>query len=151
MTKGFYQIPLSRESWSYQGVVTPFKGVQVYVRSVIGMPGSETVLEELTRRVFRDFLQVAKVADYMYGGADSLEDLLEVWRQVLAALQRCTLNLSAIKTTVALVQTSILGWVWCRRTIQASPHHISNPSVMPPPKTVMGLRSLMGHMKYWHM
>ena len=31
----------------YCGVATPFKGVRVYVRSAMGMPGSETALEEL--------------------------------------------------------------------------------------------------------
>ncbi len=113
LTKAFYQIPLSRDSWKYCGVVTPFKGVRVYVPSAMGMPGSETALEEFTCRVFGDLLEqghVAKVADDLYCGADTLENLLAVWRRVLSALQHCGLNLSATKTTVAPVQTSILGW-----------------------------------------
>ncbi|KAJ8366630.1 hypothetical protein AAFF_G00348290 [Aldrovandia affinis] len=86
LTKAFYQIPLSRDSWKYCGVVTPFKGVRVYVRSAMGMPGSETALEELTCRVFGELLEqghVAKVADDLYCGANTLEDLLAVWRRVL--------------------------------------------------------------------
>lgn len=117
LTKAFYQIPLSRDSWKYCGVVTPFKGVRVYVQSAMGMLGSE--MEELTCRVFGDLLEqghVAKVADDLYCGADTLEDLLTVWRRVLSALQCCDLNLSATKTTVAPVQTSILGWVWRQGT-----------------------------------
>ena len=51
LTKSFYQIPLSRESMKYCGVVTPFRGVRVYTRSAMGMPGSETALEELMCRV----------------------------------------------------------------------------------------------------
>ena len=150
LTKAFYQIPLSRESWKYCGVVTPFKGVRVYVRCAMGMPGSETALEELTCRVFGDLLEkghVAKVADDLYCGADSLEDLLAVWRQVLCALQRCSLNLSPTKTTVAPVQTNILGWVWRQGTIRASPHRISALAACPPPKTVTGLRSFIGAYK----
>ena len=42
LTNAFYQIPLSRDSMRYCGVVTPFSGVRVYVRSAMGMPGSET-------------------------------------------------------------------------------------------------------------
>ncbi|KAJ8377293.1 hypothetical protein AAFF_G00261420 [Aldrovandia affinis] len=79
LTKAFYQIPLSRDSWKYCGVVTPFKGVRVYVQSAMGMPGSETALEELTCRVFGELLEqghVAKVADDLYCGANTLEDLL---------------------------------------------------------------------------
>ena len=35
----------------YCGVATPFRGVRVYTRSPMGMPGSETALEELMCRV----------------------------------------------------------------------------------------------------
>ena len=41
----------------YCGVATPFKGVRVYVRSAMGMPGSETALEELMCRVLGHLLQ----------------------------------------------------------------------------------------------
>lgn len=71
LTKSFYQIPLSRDSMKYCGVVTPFQGVRVYVRSAIGMPGSETALEELTCRVLGHLVQegvVAKIADDLYCG-----------------------------------------------------------------------------------
>ena len=51
LSKELYQIPLSRESMKYCGVVTPFRGVRVYARSAMGMPGSETALEELLCRV----------------------------------------------------------------------------------------------------
>ena len=65
LTKSFYQIPLSRDSMKYCGVATPFRGVRVYVRSAMGMPGSETALEELTCRVF-GHLVVPKIADDLY-------------------------------------------------------------------------------------
>eukprot|EP00794_Sanderia_malayensis_P001245 gene1245-1377_t len=51
--RGFYQIPLAKESMKYCGIVTPFKGVRVYARSAMGMPGSETAPEELMCRVLR--------------------------------------------------------------------------------------------------
>ena len=47
----FYQISLSQDSMKYCGVTTPFKGVRVYVLSVMGTPGSETALEELKCQV----------------------------------------------------------------------------------------------------
>lgn len=150
LTKAFYQIPLSRDSWKYCGVVTPFKGVRVYVRSAMGMPGSETALEELTCRVFGEQLQlgqVAKVADDLYCGADTLEELAAVWRRVLSSLRLCGLHLSATKTTVAPMQTTILGWVWRQGTIRASPHRVSALSSCPAPKTVTALRSFIGAYK----
>ena len=54
VSNAFYQIPLSHESMKYCGVVTPFRGVRVYARSAMGMPGSETALEELLCRVLGD-------------------------------------------------------------------------------------------------
>ena len=49
LTSAFHQIPLSRKSQKFCGIVTPFKGVRVYQRCAMGMPGSETALEELIR------------------------------------------------------------------------------------------------------
>jgi len=69
LTKAFYQIPLAKESMKYCGVVTPFKGVRVYTRTAMGMPGSETALEELTCRILGDLAEqghVAKVADDLH-------------------------------------------------------------------------------------
>ena len=79
LTSAFYQIPLSRESMKFCGVCTPFRGVRVYVRSAMGMPGSETALEELLCRVLGDLLQegvVAKIADDIYCGGDTPRELL---------------------------------------------------------------------------
>ena len=81
----------------YCGVATPVRGVRVYVRSAMGMPGSETALE-LTCRVLGHFVQegvVAKIADDLYGGGHTQQELLNNWERVLDALQRCNLNLSA--------------------------------------------------------
>ncbi|KAL2076333.1 hypothetical protein ACEWY4_028085 [Coilia grayii] len=122
----------------------------LYVRSAMGMPGSETALEELTCRVLGNLLEqghVAKVADDLYCGADTLEELLTIWRGVLSALQHCGLNLSSAKTTIAPIQTNILGWVWRQGTIQASPHRVSALASCPPPKSVTGLRSFTGAYK----
>ena len=57
LTSAFYQIPLSRQSMKYCGISTPFKGVRVYTRSTMGMPGSETTPEELMCRVLGDCLE----------------------------------------------------------------------------------------------
>ncbi|XP_071963837.1 uncharacterized protein [Antedon mediterranea] len=55
--QAYYQIPLASNSMKYCGVTTPFKGIRVYTRSAMGMPGSETCLEELMCRVLGDLIQ----------------------------------------------------------------------------------------------
>ena len=73
LTSALYQIPLANDSRKYCGVVTPFRGVRIYTRCPMGMPGSETALEELICRVLGDLLQegvVAKLADDLYCGGN---------------------------------------------------------------------------------
>ena len=41
LLQSFYQIPLSHASMKYCGVTTPYKGIRVYTRCAMGMPGSE--------------------------------------------------------------------------------------------------------------
>ena len=91
LLKSFYQIPLSHSSMKYCGVATPFKGIRVYTRSAMGLPGSETCLEELMSRILGDLIQegcVAKIADDLYVSGNSPEGVLHNWRRVLSLLQQ---------------------------------------------------------------
>ena len=84
----------------YCGVGTPFKGVRVYKRCGMGIPGSETAVEELMCHVLGDLLQegcVTKIADDLYCGGNSHQEL---WRRALSALNRCNLRLSNVKTII---------------------------------------------------
>ena len=150
LTSAFYQIPLARESMKYCGVATPFKGVRVYTRSAMGMPGSETALEELMCRVLGDLLQegvVAKLADDLYCGADSPQQLYANWKRVLQALHKCDLRLSASKTVVNPSSATILGWIWRAGTLTASPHRVNVLISCSPPETVSRMRSFVGAYK----
>ena len=146
----FYQIPLSLDSMKFCGVSTPYKGIRVYTRAAMGMPGSETCLEELMSRVLGDLVQegcVAKLADDLYCGADSIENLYKNWSRVLTALNNNNLRLSASKTIVCPKTTNILGWIWSEGTLRASQHRITSLANVKPPTTVQGLRSFIGAYK----
>ena len=150
LTSTFYQIPLARSSMKYCGVVTPFKGIRVYTRSAMGMPGSETALEELMSRVLGNLIQegiVAKLADDLYCGGNTPEELVTNWRKVLTALHHSDLHLVASKTVIAPKSMTILRWIWSEGTIQASPHRLSVLATCEPPSTVKGLRSFIGAFK----
>ena len=135
----FYLIPLSQDSMKNCGVPTPFKGVRVYVRSAMGMPGSETALEELMGRVRGNLLQegiVIKSPMTSTVGGNTPYELLENWKMVLQALYQCDLRLSASKTVVNPTSTTILGCIWRSGTLQASPHRITTLASCPAPETV---------------
>ncbi|KAJ8349524.1 hypothetical protein SKAU_G00246540 [Synaphobranchus kaupii] len=142
LTSAFYQIPLARESMKYCGVATPFKGVRVYTRSAMGMPGSETALEELMCRVLGPLLQegiVAKIADDLYCGGDTPQELFHNWKRILQALYKCDL--------INPKSTTILGWIWCAGTLTASPHRVNTLAACPAPDTVGRMRSFVGAYK----
>ena len=150
LTREFYQIPLSKSSLKYCGVATPFRGIRVYRRSAMGIPGSETALEEMMCRVLGDFIEegfVSKLADDLYCGADSPEALLHNWQRVHQALDRCNLRLFPTNTVICPKTTSILGWIWSQGTLSANPHRIAALASCPLPSTVKGLRSFIGAYK----
>ena len=144
LTRAFYQIPLSKSSLKYCGVATPLRGICVYTRSAMGTPGSETTLEEMMCCVLGDFIEegfVAKLGNDFYCGGDFPEALLNNWRRVLQALDRCNLRLSPTKTVICPKTTSVLGWIWSQGRLSANPHRIAALASCPPPSTVKGLLS----------
>ena len=79
----------------------------------MGLPGSETALEELMSRVLGEFIQegfVAKVADDLYVGANTPEEQIKKWERILIEFDKNNINLSASKTLIEPVSAVILGW-----------------------------------------
>ena len=151
LTSAYWQIELSQESMKYCGIVTPFKGTRVYGRGAMGMPGTETALEELLSRILGDLMtagHVTKIADDIYCGGSNVEEVKRHWVEVLKLLKKNGLKLSAHKTTVCPKSVNILGWVWQKGTIKASPHKTVTLASVEPPQTVGKLRSYLGGVKF---
>ena len=150
LTSAYHQIPLHPDSRKYCGIVTPFKGIRVYCRSAMGMPGSETALEELMSRTLGDLLMrgsVAKIADDLYCGGNTFDELLTNWRDLLEALHKCDLRLSPSKTIVCPSSTTILGWHWHQGELSASRHSLCTLAACSPPPSIAALRSFIGSYK----
>jgi len=150
LKSAYYQIPLSIDSMKYCGTATPFKGTRVYTRAAMGLPGSESALEELLCRIVGDLITagiVAKLADDLYIGGHTEQELFKNWRAVLECFQASNLKLSASKTVIAPKETTILGWVWNQGFIRASSHKISALAICQRPVTVKDMRSFVGAYK----
>lgn len=89
---------------------------------------------------------VVKQVDDLYCGADTPEQLVNFTR-VPAALNRCNLKLSALKTVIAPRKTTILGWIWQQRTLSASPHRRATLASSEKPTNVKTMRSFLGSYK----
>ena len=151
MTNQFYQLPVTRASMKYLGTMTPFKGLRVYTRAAMGMPGSTEQLDELMSRVLGDLLHegvVMKIADDLYVGGDNIIELLYNWERTLVCFHKNDLRLKARKTVICPRSTVVLGWIWCAGSLSVSPHKLNPLVSAEPPKTVKGLRSWMGAYKH---
>ena len=151
LTSAYWQMPLAKESMKFCGIVTPFKGIRVYARGAMGMPGTETALEEMLSRVLGTLITdggVVKLADDLMVGGSTPEEVLEVWAKVLEELDKNGLKLSASKTICLPQSVMLLGWIWREGTIQASPHKISALEAVEPPPTIAKLRSFVGAYKF---
>ncbi len=139
MTQQFYQLPMKHSALKYLGIMTPFKGLRVYTRAAMGMPGSTEHLDELMSHVLGDLLlegTVVKLADDLYVGGDTVMDLLANWERVLSLFEKNNLKLSPVKTVICPVTTTILGWIWTSGSIAVSRHKINPLTVCDKPATV---------------
>ena len=67
----------------------------------MGMPRSETALEKLMFRVLGNCIQdgiAAKLADGLYCGGNTLDELLSNWKKSPGCTQKSNLKLSPSKT-----------------------------------------------------
>ena len=147
LKSAYYQILLHLLSCKYVGIMSPFKGTYVYLRSVMGLPGSEAALEEVLSRVFGDLIQegkMIKLADDLYLGSHDIDDLLATWEEVLKRLELSGLKLSPDKTICCPTHTTILGWEWNQGKISPSSHRLNALAACEPPVAVKGLRSFVG-------
>ncbi len=149
----FYQIPMDKSSMKWCATPTPFRGLRVYTVAVQGLPGSSEFLEEMLCAVLGEYVKqgiVAKIADDLNVGGDTIESLYYNWMNVLDALYRNGLKLKGPKTIVAPTQTQILGWLWNNGNITAGKHKISPLVTCNPPETVTALRSFVGAYKVFN-
>ena len=150
-TTAYYGLPLRKSSMRYTGVVSPMKGVYVYTVGCMGLPGTEVALEELTSLLFGHMVmkgKVAKLADDLFIGGDTVEELYTNFEEVLGILQENNLKLKAKKTFIAPKSVMLLGWIWTSGSLQASPHKLSALSECEPPPTVKGLKSWVGAFRH---
>ena len=136
---------------SYEYIIkTPFKGLRVYTRLAMGMPGASEVLNELLARILGDLIQegsVIVIADDLYIGGDIVGELFINWSKVLHRMQQNNISLSPTKTVTGPKKTTILGWGWSSGKISIGAHKINPLLSAEPPKTSTAMRSIIGAYK----
>ena len=117
----------------------------------MGMPSSTEHLDEVMSRVTGYLMhagKVIKIADDLYTGGNTIDELLINWEHILQRFLKNNLRLSATETVVCPVTMTILGWVWSSGRIQASLHKINSLLKSLLPRTVKVLRSWCGAFRH---
>ena len=151
MSAAYFQLEMKKSSKKYCGVHTPFKGLRVYNTGVMGLPGVEVALEELTSLVLGDMVtegKVAKLADDLFIGASNPAEFKQNLKEVLIRLHENNIKLKATKTILAPKEVVILGWIWSNGKLRASSHRLLVLSICKPPETVTAMKSFLGSYRF---
>ena len=87
------------------------------------------------------------MADDLFIGGHTIEELYQNWSEVLCILFGNGLKLKATKTFIAPTHAQILGWDWNNGNLSASSHKTLPLCKCDPPETVTKLRSYIGAYK----
>ena len=126
-------------------------GTLAYARAPIGLLGMDAVQEELTDKLLGDLVikgSVAKVADNVYFGGETLADLHIVFEEIVKRCHLANLRLKPSKVALNIKHADILGLHWSNGTLTPSHHKLDPLAHCEKPRTVKGLRSFLGAVRF---
>ena len=126
-------------------------GTLAYARAPMGLIGMDAVQEELTDKLLGDLVvkgSVAKLADNVYFGSDSLDGLLDVFHDIVSRCHQANLRLKPSKIQLNIKHADILGLNWNKGTLTPTPHKLDPLAHCERPRTVKGLRSFLGAIRF---
>ena len=126
-------------------------GTKCFSSATMGLLGMDVFQDELTDKIFGDLVlsgHIVKLADNVYFGANSLQQFQELFETILSRCEEANLRLKPSKLTLNVQSADILGLHWHHGALSPSQHKLDPLSVCEPPKTVSGLRSWLGAVRF---
>ena len=151
----YFQIPMRMEKrhktkLAYMCIKTAL-GTLCFKRAAMGLLGMDVFQDEMMQRIFGDLILQKKLitlADNIYFGADTLEDLAALLEEVLSRCELADLRIKPAKVHINLKSADILGLHWSAGTLSPSPHKLEPLAHCDRPKTVSALRSFIGGVRF---
>ena len=146
----YYQHGLRIEDCQYLATPHPFKGLRVYTVKPQGLKNSSEIAYERLSRVYGDLCQegkMARQADGLYVGGDSLEELFQNLGEVFERTRKSNLTLKPSKVIIAPQRLVLFGWVKNKQGWEPTEHTVTPLSRAEPPSTVKQLRGFLGAIK----
>ena len=126
-------------------------GTFCFSRATMGLLGMDVYQDELTDKLLGDLVlsgHVVKIADNVYFGAQSLEEFQKVFVTILSRCKEADLRLKPSKVKLNVQSADILGLHWSKGKLSPSKHKLDPLATVDPPKTVSGLRSWLGAVRF---
>ena len=146
----FHQGGISRSDCQWLGVMHPFDGPLCYTASPQGLKNSSEQSYNRLAKIFGDMIRdnkMTRMADGLYPIANSLDELLVNYTEVLDRVERSNMTLKPAKTSIASKSAVIFGWRYQDGKWLPQDHVISSLSRAEKPTTVKQLRSFVGSIK----
>ena len=150
MYQGFFQNHMHKDAQKWCAILTPFGGIRFFKRGIQGLINQSEELDELLANIFRELLTegiLAKQADDLFVGGETIQDTLENFGRVMKLCDENNIKLSPSKTIMFPVTVDIMSWIWSQGgTLSPSPHRkkalakITEDDL----KTVRDIRSWIG-------
>ena len=124
---------------------------QMLRQSHYGAPRHGLLSRQLTDRLLGDLVlsgKVAKLADNIYFGSNNLPEFQEIFTTILNRCKDSDLRIKPSKVTVNIQSSNILGLNWNKGTLSPCQLKLNPLAECPPPKTVRGLRSWLGGVRF---
>ena len=126
-------------------------GTLCFSSATMGLLGMDVFQDELTDKLLGDLVlsgNLIKLADNVYFGANSIQEFHQLFETILHRCEAADLRLKPSKLKLNVQSADVLGLHWNRGALSPSHHKLDSLSVCEQPKTVSGLRSWLGSVRF---
>ena len=148
---GFWNVPLTEDSWQYTGFMVPGRGLYVWKVLPFGLKVAPTEFQRTMELAFDDLLSAAKLNVYMDDMVPrglSVDDHLECLEDMLQRMIEVGLFLRLSKMRLFKTEVVILGQLVTHHQIKPDPKKLQGICAALPPTDKAQLRSFLGSANY---
>lgn len=148
---GFWNVPLTEDSWQYTGFVVPGRGLYVWKVLPFGLKVAPTEFQRTMELAFDELITAAKVYAYMDDMVPrglTIDDHVENIEALLQRMIEVGLYLRLSKMRLFRKEVVILGQLVAHRQIKPDPKKLQGICEALPPKDKAQLRSFLGAANY---
>ena len=151
LVKGYYQVPLDKDSRQYTAFSTSHNHYQFKVLS-FGLRNSGIAFQKTMQEILSDycFKNIIVYIDDILIMTETFEQHIDLVSKVLTTLMNNGIKVKINKCELFKKEVSFLGHIISNKGIQKAPEYIEKIQQYPKPTTVTELRQFLGLVNFQH-